>query len=202
MPDTAGNRSPLRIPFTFQKRGNTDLLTSVRERIAPAPTSYLLTGLPRNGWLSPRRKIASAWSHAHSTVSCRPSGLLPGLPCSRSVAGSACITVCRYSFFQRVIVRMKFYGREGRALHEASSLPPPSCMPFLSISGFFSRSACFAEYAAFERYAILCTSACMAVFHALGFHSAKQATGPAACNGWPLRFICLWCRAYLAVPVR
>lgn len=39
----------------FKKRGNTDLLTCVRERNAPAPTSYLLTGRPCNGELSSRR---------------------------------------------------------------------------------------------------------------------------------------------------
>ena len=38
-----------------RSRGNTDLLTCVRERNAPAPTSYLLTGHPCNGELSSRR---------------------------------------------------------------------------------------------------------------------------------------------------
>ena len=38
-----------------RSRGNTDLLTCVRERNAPAPTSYLLAGRPCNGELSSRR---------------------------------------------------------------------------------------------------------------------------------------------------
>ena len=158
----------------------------------------------------PGEKFASAWSHAHSTVSCRPSGLLPGLPCSRSVAGSACITVCRYSFFQRVIVRMKFYGREGRALHEASPLPLLSYTFFPSFSSFFSKSGCFfrkkqwyfTEYASFERYVIPSPRRRLHDRFPRSSFSAQKGNGASRDRGWPLMFICLWCRAYLAVPVR
>ncbi len=143
MPDTAGNRSPLHIPFTFQKRGNTDLLTCVRERIAPAPTSYLLTGLPRNGWLSPRRKIRfGVVSRAqHRFVSAfRPSSW-PTLLKER--CGIGVYYGISVFGFQRVIVRMESYGREGRALHEASPLPLLSYTFFPSFSSFFSKSGCF-----------------------------------------------------------
>ena len=208
MPDTAGNRSPLRIPFTFQKRGNTDLLTCVRERIAPAPTSYLLTGLPRNGWLSPRRKIASAWSHAHSTVSCRPSGLLPGLPCSRSVAGSACITVSQYSVFRGSLsvwnptgvkgapfTRLRLFryylirssplfqaSFQNSAAFSAKNSSILQNMPHLSVMSFLLRAG-----------------ACMAAFHAFQFQR-KKATGPAAVAAGPWGLFA--CGAVLIWPCR
>ena len=62
------------------KHGNTGLLTCVRERHAsPAAASCLLTDrLCNGGHLYPsERQFASARPRAHSTVSCRPFGLLP-----------------------------------------------------------------------------------------------------------------------------
>ena len=54
-PGATGNRSPLQIHNRGFSASNTVLLTCVRERNAPAPTSYLLTGRPCNGELSFRR---------------------------------------------------------------------------------------------------------------------------------------------------
>ena len=158
----------------------------------------------------PGEKFASAWSHAHSTVSCRPSGLLPGLPCSRSVAGSACITVSQYSVFRGSLsvwnptgvkgapftrLRLfRYYLIRSFPLFQVSFQNPAAFsaknsgilqnMPHLSVMSFLLRAG-----------------ACMTAFHALHFQR-KAGNEASRDRGWPLRFICLWCRAYLAVPVR
>ena len=72
--------------------GNTGLLTCVREQmlLRPHPTFSQVSLQWRT--FRPGDSIASAWPRAHSTVSCRPCGLLPCGPCRRT-AGAACITV-------------------------------------------------------------------------------------------------------------
>ena len=112
--------------------------------------------------------------------------------------------------FQRVIVRMESYGREGRALHEASPLPLLSYTFFPSFSSFFSKFGCFfrkkqwnfTEYTLFERYAIPSPRGRLYDRFPRSSFSAQKGNGASRDRGWPLGFICLWYRAYLAVPVR
>ena len=113
-----GNRSPLHIPCAFRKRGNTDLLTCVRERNAPAFTACLLTDHLCNDGLSSRR-IAPLRRDLARTAPFRV-GLatffcLPILP-----AGVRNRRVLRYlniQFYRRKS-SVGTYGREGAPLHD------------------------------------------------------------------------------------
>ena len=97
---------------------NTVLLTCVRERNAPAPTSYLLTGHPCNGGLSSRR-IAPLRRGLTRTAPFRV-GLaaffcLPILP-----EGVRNRRVLRYQQYELIsgVSSVGTYGREGAPLHD------------------------------------------------------------------------------------
>ena len=91
---------------------NTVLLTCV---IGNLPCAHILPSHRSSlQWRTfvPADRSASAWPHAHSTVSCRSCDLLLFAYPARGRAESACITVSQYSVLQKEIVRR--YLRTGR----------------------------------------------------------------------------------------
>lgn len=96
---------------------NTVLLTCV---IGDPPCAHILPSHRSSlQWRTfvPADRSASAWPHAHSTVSCRPCGLLLFAYPARRCTESACITVFQYSVYRRKS-SVGTYGREGAPLHD------------------------------------------------------------------------------------
>ena len=109
---------------------NTVLLTCV---IGSPPCAHILPSHRFSlQWRTfvPADRSASAWPHAHSTVSCRPCGLLLLAYPARGRAESACITVSQYSVLQKEIVR-RIPTDGKRAL-----FPMDFCNPFIIIYDF------------------------------------------------------------------